>query len=694
MSTYSSNLKIELIGTGEQAGTWGVTTDDNFSNVFEQSIVGRVTVPFTDADVTLTATNSVSSQSFRNVYLNCTGTNTASKNLIVPTINKNYVVQNNTTGGFNIVVKTTAGTGITVPNGKTCTVYADGTNVIQAFDYLPVATVGTLTITSITAGSITDSGLTSGRVTYAGTAGLLQDSANLTFNGTTLTSTGFAGPISGVVTSTSITDSGLTSGRVTYATTGGLLTDSANLTFNGTTLTTANDASISGLTVGKGGGASGNNTVLGTTAFGNNTSGVGNVAVGTVALFNNTTASNNSAVGYYALVTNTTGASNTALGSNALYANTTASNNTAVGYQAGYSVTSGGDNAAFGYSALYATTTGVNNTAVGTYALTSNTSGSYNTAIGLQALNSNTTASYSTAVGYQAGYTNTTGVITAIGSQSLYFNTTGLYNVGVGGGDAGGYSALSRNTTGSLNVAVGPGSLGNNTTASNNTAVGYQAGYSNTTGTFNTFIGSRGAGYGNTIGNQNTFIGDYAGRENTTGSQNTLIGQGSGRFITTGSSNTVIGIYDGNQNGLDIRTASNYIVLSDGAGAWKAYSNATNWYQNNNSTLWSITSDERIKKNIAPLGNGLSVILALQPKEFDYIVTNQHDIGFIAQEYEKVLPLQITEQDASGQYAELTNGDKVKGIQQNLVPYLVKAMQELNAKIEAQAVEIATLKGK
>jgi hypothetical protein len=141
MSTYSTNLKIELIGTGEQAGTWGVTTDDNFSNVFEQSIVGRVTVPFTNADVTLTATNSVASQSFRNVYLNCTGTNSASRNLIVPTINKNYIVENNTTGGFNIVVKTTAGTGITVPNGFTCAVYADGTNVIQASNYFPVATI-------------------------------------------------------------------------------------------------------------------------------------------------------------------------------------------------------------------------------------------------------------------------------------------------------------------------------------------------------------------------------------------------------------------------------------------------------------------------------------------------------------------------------------------------------------------------
>lgn len=81
--------------------------------------------------------------------------------------------------------------------------------------------------------SVTDSSLTNGRLTYATTGGLLTDSANLTFNGTTLTSTGFSGPL----TSNSITDSALTSGRVTFASTGGLLSDSASLTFDGTTIT-------------------------------------------------------------------------------------------------------------------------------------------------------------------------------------------------------------------------------------------------------------------------------------------------------------------------------------------------------------------------------------------------------------------------------------------------------------------------
>ena len=156
-STYSTDLKIELIATGEQSGLWGGTTNDNFTNVFEDAIVGRANANFpTDADLTLTYTNTVASQTARNVYLNATssGSLTATRNLIVPTINKNYVVQNNTTGSQSIVVKTAAGTGITIPNGSTCAVYVDGTNVIQAFDYFPTLTVPTLNITTLDATNI------------------------------------------------------------------------------------------------------------------------------------------------------------------------------------------------------------------------------------------------------------------------------------------------------------------------------------------------------------------------------------------------------------------------------------------------------------------------------------------------------------------------------------------------------------
>jgi hypothetical protein len=141
MSTYSSNLKIELIGTGEQVGTWGSTTNDNFANVFEQAIVGRVTVDFaTDANKTLTAVDSVATQDYRNLYLNLTSTGslTATRDLIVPTINKTYVVQNNTTGAQSIRVITTAGSGVTIPNGRTAALYVDGTNVIVAADWVDI----------------------------------------------------------------------------------------------------------------------------------------------------------------------------------------------------------------------------------------------------------------------------------------------------------------------------------------------------------------------------------------------------------------------------------------------------------------------------------------------------------------------------------------------------------------------------
>ena len=119
-STYST-LKIELIGTGEQQGTWGTTTNTNLGTALEEAIVGRGTANFTtDADLTLTLTNSNATQVARNFVLNVTSgvSLTATRNLIVPTIEKPYIVQNNTTGSQSIVVKTTAGTGITVPSGK------------------------------------------------------------------------------------------------------------------------------------------------------------------------------------------------------------------------------------------------------------------------------------------------------------------------------------------------------------------------------------------------------------------------------------------------------------------------------------------------------------------------------------------------------------------------------------------------
>lgn len=146
-STYSS-LKIELIGTGEQAGTWGTTTNLNLGTALEEAIVGRATANFaSDANLTLTLTDTPATQIARHLVLNCTssGSLTATRDLIVPAIEKPYIIQNNTTGSQSIRV-IVAGASVTVPNGRTAFVYNDGTDVKAAFDYAPALTTPSATI--------------------------------------------------------------------------------------------------------------------------------------------------------------------------------------------------------------------------------------------------------------------------------------------------------------------------------------------------------------------------------------------------------------------------------------------------------------------------------------------------------------------------------------------------------------------
>jgi len=139
-STYS-DLKFELIGTGDQSGTWGTTTNDNIGTAIEQALTGFGNPVFTtDANLTISLTNTVALQTARALVLNATSTGslTATRELIVPTIEKQYIVQNNTTGSQSITVKTSAGTGITITNGRKAHLYVDGTNVIQMFDFVDI----------------------------------------------------------------------------------------------------------------------------------------------------------------------------------------------------------------------------------------------------------------------------------------------------------------------------------------------------------------------------------------------------------------------------------------------------------------------------------------------------------------------------------------------------------------------------
>lgn len=139
-STYSS-LKIQLMTTGENSGTWGNVTNLNLGTALEEAIVGSADVTFTNADVTLTLADSNASQTARNMRLNLTGTVAAAQNLIVPAIEKVYIINNGLS--YTITVKNSTGTGIAVPAGKTMWVYNTGSNVVDAVNHLTSLTLAT-----------------------------------------------------------------------------------------------------------------------------------------------------------------------------------------------------------------------------------------------------------------------------------------------------------------------------------------------------------------------------------------------------------------------------------------------------------------------------------------------------------------------------------------------------------------------
>jgi hypothetical protein len=184
-STYS-DLKIELIGTGEQAGTWGNTTNTNLGTALQEAITGSADVAFSSADVTLTLTFSNGAQVGRNLRLNLTGTSSGALNLILGAemqVEKLYLINN--TLADAVTVKNTTGTGIAVPAGKTMFVFNNGTNVVDAITYLTSLETASLVATTadINGGSIDGATLgTNSAITEA-------DIDNININGNTISTT-------------------------------------------------------------------------------------------------------------------------------------------------------------------------------------------------------------------------------------------------------------------------------------------------------------------------------------------------------------------------------------------------------------------------------------------------------------------------------------------------------------------------
>lgn len=137
-STYS-DLKFELIGTGEQSGTWGTTTNTNLGTAIEEAITGSADVTFASATVTLTLTDTNASQTARNLRLNLTGTSGGAQDLVVPAIEKFYIVNNGCAD--TITVKVSGQTGVGVPAGKAMLLFNNGTDVVNAVNHFDSVTL-------------------------------------------------------------------------------------------------------------------------------------------------------------------------------------------------------------------------------------------------------------------------------------------------------------------------------------------------------------------------------------------------------------------------------------------------------------------------------------------------------------------------------------------------------------------------
>lgn len=170
-TSYSPILKLALPVTGELDGTWGDVVNQNITSMVEEAIAGLATISsWTGASHTLTTANGTTSES-RCAILQCSGSPGATATVICPAVTKLYVIRNDVSGGYAVTLKTSAGTGISVPNGKVMWLYCDGTNVVDATTHLSSLTLASaLPVASGGTGATTITGIVKASGTSAFTA--------------------------------------------------------------------------------------------------------------------------------------------------------------------------------------------------------------------------------------------------------------------------------------------------------------------------------------------------------------------------------------------------------------------------------------------------------------------------------------------------------------------------------------------
>jgi hypothetical protein len=682
-TAYTPILKLALPVTGELNGTWGTVVNDNITSMVEQSVAGLATInTWTTNSHTLTTANGTTSESRCAMLViddDGAGNPSAAATVICPTATKSYIVRN--LCGQTVTVKTSAGTGVAVPNNQAALVFCDGTNVVTGALNGDVVGPATATNNAI--------------VTFDGTTGkIIKDNSGATISAGVITATGFAGPLNGTVGATTpatgaftnLSVSGTTSFDGSEGTNGQVLTSAG--TGNTPTWTTPTVGTVTSVTgtapvVSSGGATPAISMAAATTSvngyltstdwntFNSKTSNTGTVTsvAASVPAFLSIAGSPITTSGTLAISYSGT-ALPVANGGTGLTSVTSGQ----VPYGNGSSALNTSANLTFNGETLT-----VNSVAISTRFTESN-SGPQNTAIGVSALSTSVsggdTYSSCTAVGYFALKDNMNAAQTAVGAYSLATNTTGFANTAVGN------NALRTNDVGSSNTALGYNALQDSLSADYNTAIG-ESSLSNTiTGGSNTAVGYR--SMINVKSGQNTALG-YGSLGNAfadiTGGTNIGIGYNTGGSLTSGAGNIII--HSGTTAVFNVTTTSNRIVMGTTA--------ATNAYV---QVAWTVVSDARDKMNFGSVPHGLDFVNQLNPISYQFKNERDAEIpvphgpvryGFKAQDIlalEGNQPIIIDAEDP----------EKLRYNGEALVPVLVNAVKELSAKVDQLQAQLAALK--